>query len=223
MDWRERISSLIKRDTDASAKPSVERASPALSAPGAEKAGSVLPPPPPPGGQRVEQRRIVPPPKYLAPVPAAARPQPPASVPAPGATPAVAAIPPRAAAADAVLAQPVPSVPQAAPPSVAGKPAAPANTPRKPASRADVIEVCRRDELQPLLLGRFIFWWIEGQQDRGVELRALKADLVAAQLATHATRLDRFLCLYWIAARLGWDEAQQLRVSRSPNCGGSSA
>ena len=84
---------------------------------------------------------------------------------------------------------------------------------KKPACRADVIEAFRRDELRPLWLGRYAYLWIADQPDRAKELKALKMDLVAAQLVTAATRLDYFICVYWIATALGWDEAQELRVA----------
>jgi hypothetical protein len=84
---------------------------------------------------------------------------------------------------------------------------------KRPASRAEVVEAFRRDELRPLWLGRAAFQWIEDKADRVAELRALKADLCKADLVPAAARLDRFICYYWIAQRLGWDDAQQLRVA----------
>ena len=62
-------------------------------------------------------------------------------------------------------------------------------------------------------LGKVSAAWIAAQPDRAQALKDLKAALVAADLATAAGRVDRYVALFWVAYLLGWDEAQELRVA----------
>jgi hypothetical protein len=110
------------------------------------------------------------------------------------------------------------------PPAAGTEPAAPSKPPAaspkapvKARCREDVVEAFRRDEIVPLRLGKFAFEWIADQPDRTEELKAIKKLLVARQLASASLRLDHSLCVYCIAQRLGWDEAQNLRLSAIRN------
>ena len=76
-----------------------------------------------------------------------------------------------------------------------------------------MLEEVRRADLRPLWIGRIAFLRVAREADRGEALKRLKMLLVKEDHVTPAVRLDRWICLYFVASILGWDEAQDLRVA----------
>jgi hypothetical protein len=83
---------------------------------------------------------------------------------------------------------------------------------RRAVTDGDVLEEVRRADLRPLWVGRIAFLRVARENDRAEALKRLKLLLVQEDHVTPAVRLDRWICLHFIASILGWDEAQDLRV-----------
>ena len=79
-------------------------------------------------------------------------------------------------------------------------------------SKERVLEEVRRADLRPLWIGHYAWLWSSKKPDRQVAMQELKQDLVREDFIGVAARLDQYVCVYFVAKLLGWDEAQGLRL-----------
>jgi hypothetical protein len=80
----------------------------------------------------------------------------------------------------------------------------------KAITKERVLEEVRRSDLRPLWIGHYAALWSGTCPDRQAALKELKADMVQEQYVSAAARLDGFIAAHFVAAALGWDEAQSM-------------